>query len=168
MMKTTLIAGLLLATAAVPLAAQDADGPGSGDRRPTFEDFDANADGSVTQDEVEAFRAGRFAEVDTDGDGTVTLEEFTARAAARATERATAMFERLDADGDGTLTRDVLEMRGGHGPMGGRMFSRLDADDDGAVSREEYDAMMERRAEMRGKHGRGGDHGHGGHRYHRN
>ncbi len=165
MMKTTLIAGLFLTAAAVPLAAQGMGGPGGPEgegRRPTFEMLDADGDGKVTQAEIEAFRANRFAEVDADGDGVVTLEEFTAQAVARATERAAEMFGRLDADGDGTLSRDVLEARGPRGPMDeGRMFARLDADGDGAISLEEFEAMKERRAEMRGHREEGGrgDHG---------
>ncbi len=164
MMKTTLIAGLFLTAAAVPLAAQGPGGPGGHDgegRHPTFEMLDADGDGKVTQAEIAAFRAGRFAEVDTNGDGVVTLEEFTAQAVARATERAAEMFARLDADGDGALSRDALEARGALGPVDeGRMFARLDADGDGAVSLEEFEAMKERRAEMH-RHREGGRGGHG-------
>jgi hypothetical protein len=165
MMKTTLTAGLLLAIAAAPIVAQEMGGPGGPDEdsRPMFEQFDADGDGSVTMEEVEAQRGARFAETDTNGDGAVSLEEFTARAAARATERATAMFERLDADGDGSLSRDVLELHGPRGHMGERMFSGLDADEDGAVSEDEFDAARDRMAGMHGYRGHGGDRHHGGH-----
>lgn len=167
MMKTTLIAALALSAAATPLLAEDGPGPGGGERGGQFfEMLDADDDGQVTQAEIDTQRSERFAEVDADGDGAVTKEEFTTRAAARATERAEAMFERLDADGDGALSRDTLEAGEGRGPLAGRLFARLDTDGDGAVAREEFDAAMERRADMRGRgHHGDGDRGHGfGHR----
>jgi Ca2+-binding EF-hand superfamily protein len=168
MMKTTLIAGLFLSAAAVPLLAQGMmaedgpGGPGAGRGMMMFEEFDANGDGKVTQDEIDARREARFAEVDANGDGQVSLDEFTAQAAKRATERAKAMFERLDVDGDGMLSQDVLALRQGRGgPDGSRMIAMLDTDGDGAISEEEFQAAMDRRAEMRGEHGHGGR-GHGG------
>ncbi len=164
MLKPTLIAGLLLATAAVPLAAQDTDAPGPGPdaapMMPMFEAFDADGDGKVTKEEVDAYRANRFAEVDADGNGEVSLEEFKAEAVARAEERAAEMFARLDADGDGVLSRDVLESNDRRGAMAGRMFDRLDTDGDGAVSKEEVEAAMMRRAEMHGPGKGRGEHGH--------
>ena len=60
MMKTTLTAGLLLAVAAAPIAAQNMGGPGGpdDDHRPMFEEFDADGDGSVTMEEGSLYDPG--------------------------------------------------------------------------------------------------------------
>ncbi|MEO0916497.1 MAG: hypothetical protein AAFY31_05875, partial [Pseudomonadota bacterium] len=44
--------------------------------RDVFDAADANADGAVTPDEVEAYRAARIGEVDASGDGALSIEEF--------------------------------------------------------------------------------------------
>jgi hypothetical protein len=66
-----------------------------------FAEIDANGDGSVTVEEVEAHRAARFAAIDADGNGNVSRQEFMDHASAQAGERAGTMFDRFDADGDG-------------------------------------------------------------------
>jgi hypothetical protein len=101
-----------------------------------FDRFDADGDGRVTEAEIEAFRAARFAELDADGNGAVSRQEFIDHAAARAGERAGAMFDRFDA---GRRRRPVAGRdRGaqqGLGPDAARLIERFDADGDGAVSR---------------------------------
>jgi hypothetical protein len=126
------------------------DGPMAG-----FAQFDADGNGSVTAEEIEAFRAARFAELDADGNGQVSRQEFMDHAAARAGERAGTMFDRMDADGDGTLSRDAIEARRGPGPDAARMIARFDADGDGAVSEQELAEVRDRWMERR--EGRGGD-----------
>ena len=140
------------------LAQEDRDGR---DPQGFFDRFDADGDGLVTAEEIEAARDARFAEIDADGDGSVSQEEFVAHAGARASDRAVRMFERLDADGDGMLSRDAIEAQGRRGP-GERMISRLDSDGDGAVSAEEFEEGRDRMAERRGMHG--DKHGGKGHR----
>jgi len=134
---TLMVALGMGATAIAPTAAE-----ARGDReRPTFESLDANGDGMITADDIEAVRVARFSEMDANGDGTISLDEFQAQAAANSAERAERMFNRLDADGDGALGQDVLSKgRGG----GDRMIERLDTDGDGAVSEEEF-AELEKR-----------------------
>jgi hypothetical protein len=123
-----------------------------------FDRFDADGDGRVTEAEIEAFRAARFAELDADGNGAVSRQEFTDHAAARAGDRAGAMFDRFDADGDGVLSRDAIEAQRGLGPDAGRLIGRFDADGDGAVSREELADMREgMRGRMQDRMGRGND-----------
>lgn len=139
--KSLMIAALGTAVA-VPMAlalssdgiAQPGPGGQFGDRGPgmMFEAFDLNADGQVTREEVDQFRADRFAEVDTDGDGTVTEDEFVAHAQARAAERAAERFGALDADGDGALGPDVLAST-----QRGDMFTRLDQNGDGVITEDE-------------------------------
>ena len=114
--------------------AQPGPGGAFGDRGPgaMFEAFDLNADGQVTREEVDQFRADRFAEIDTNGDGTVSQEEFVAHAQARAAERAAERFAALDADGDGVLGPDVLASM----PRGD-MFARMDQNGDGVITEDE-------------------------------
>ena len=153
MKKTPLILALVASSMTMPLVAQTPEG--AEDRRPSFEALDADGDGKVTQAELEAFRASRFAEIDTNGDGSVSREEFLAQAAARSEARAGRMFERLDADGDGALSRDAIEAGRGRGPDPARMISRLDTDGDGALSEDEFEAARERLAERRQERGHG-------------
>jgi Ca2+-binding EF-hand superfamily protein len=134
-------------TATVALADARGQGP-----RMDFATMDANSDGSITIEDIEALRAQRFAALDADGNGSVSRQEFMDHAAGRAGDRAGTMFDRLDSDGDGVLSRDAIEARRGDGPDAGRMISRFDTDGDGAVSQEEFDAAktkMRDRAEMR-------------------
>jgi Ca2+-binding EF-hand superfamily protein len=131
-----------------------------------FAEIDANGDGSVTAEEIDAYRAARFAALDADGNGTVSRQEFMDHAAAQVAERAGTMFDRLDADGDGTLTRDVIEARRGPGPDAAVLIERFDADGDGAVSEEEIAVVQERMMERHEGRGdrmghRGGRHGEG-------
>ena len=144
-LRKTLMIAALGAAVTVPMAlalssdgnAQPGPGGQFGDRGPDamFEAFDLNADGQVTREEVDQFRADRFAEVDTNGDGTVSEAEFVAHAQARAAERAAERFSALDADGDGALGPDVLAST-----QLGDMFARLDQNDDGVITQDELSA----------------------------
>lgn len=147
--------------------AAEAQARGPQAERPTFEQIDADGDGSVTQAELDGFRTGRaaarFAAMDADGDGSVTAAELAAGDAARRADR---MIERLNSDGDGALSQAELEAREGrgrhgrgrmhrrgdaHGQMGGHdadrhaaMFARVDADGDGAIDAAEWADMPHR------------------------
>ncbi|WP_417211527.1 EF-hand domain-containing protein [Antarctobacter sp.] len=151
-----------------------AHGKGYGDRGPRdagmeemFEQIDADKDGKITKDEMEAFRTARFEAADTDGDGKLSQDEMTAARDARRVERMKTMVDRLDTDGDGLLSAEELAAGGPkRGPDA--MFDRLDADKDGALTMEE---MQQARGKMRdgGKHrfgGKRGEHGHRGDRGH--
>lgn len=127
-------------------------GPGAmGPRGPQviFSEMDANDDGKVTQEEIDAFKAARFAEIDTDGNGIVSAEELAAhhetKQADRMKDRAGRMLERLDTDGDGGLSAEELAA----GPEKG-LIERLDTDGDGAVSEEELAEMKQRFMDKRG------------------
>ena len=167
MKRTKVLTGALilaLTATALPLAAQDrGDGP-RGPRGPMF-DFsaaDTDGDGKVTQDEMTAARAARFAEADTNGDGVLSVEELVARAEAqraqRMNDRMQGMIERMDTDGDGMLSAEEMDP-----PRSAMMFSRLDRDDDGAISEDELAQARERfgdRAKkMERRHGEHGEHG---------
>lgn len=161
-------AGVALLTTALPLAAQQAGprGPGAANGDPEqriemfFATFDADADGTVTEAEIEAGALARFVEADTNGDGVLSVEELVAAAEARRLEeqrrKVEGMVERLDANGDGVLSQEEMD-EGRQASRMERMFERLDADGDGAITREE---MAEARFMKHGKPGERGQHGH--------
>ena len=70
-------------TATVALADARGQGP-----RMDFATMDANSDGSITIEDIEALRAQRFAALDADGNGSVSRQEFMDHAAGRAGDRA--------------------------------------------------------------------------------
>lgn len=123
---------------------------------PSFGDLDADGNGEVTRQEIEAMAERRFTEADTDGDGALTLDEMQAHARKKADERAARMLDRLDTNGDSRLTSDELpEPR-----RSGQMFERLDTDDSGGISREEFAEARERMMDHRRKgHGKMKRHG---------
>jgi Ca2+-binding EF-hand superfamily protein len=157
--NTALIGAITLAVAAssIPAVAQER---GQGPRGPLFqfEEFDANSDGKITQDEIDAHAAARFAAADTNGDGSLSADELLARLEEQRAERmkrnADRMVERRDANNDGVLSPDEMAPRNG-----ARLFSRLDANNDGEITKEEAEqarAKMQERRDGQGK--RFGDH----------
>jgi hypothetical protein len=146
-MRMTLVIAALsgLALGGVALAKGDKPhGP-----RMTFEQLDTNQDGQITEAEMKAQGAARFAKADTDGDGFLTTSEIEAAGSERAKKRAAHMMERMDTDKDGKLSVEEMgKPRGGKGDM----FAKFDADNSGGLSKEEFEAA---KSKMR-KH-RGGD-----------
>ncbi|MCA1298422.1 EF-hand domain-containing protein [Stappia indica] len=138
-------------------------GPDGMGRMGQMQDFDADGDGNVTREEVEAARAKLFADADKDGDGALTLEEYEAVWVARSDRRMVRMFQRLDRDGNLSVTREEATE-----PMAS-IVKRMDRNGDDALSIEDrgrYGKGMRghhgKRGEgMRGKRG-GGDCGNGG------
>ncbi len=167
-MKTKLlIAALITGVAATSVtAAGFGRGEGAGSFGPRggiaamdFATVDANADGSITLEELQALPAAKFAEADTDGDGFLSAEELTAQVTAQMAERAAARVEQQitsrDTNGDGVLSLEELQPTDTTRLTS--MFERLDADSDGNVTAEEFAAFetaMAQRGQMRG-----GDHG---------
>lgn len=173
--KIVLSAGLGLAALAGLIGAALAHGDGRGDfsghpmMQRMMQEADANGDGAVTRDEMQAFHQSQFGAFDADGNGAVTWEEMRAGMRDR-------MFSLLDADGDGQISRAEFDamhrgpdgrgsrmMGGGHmmgsGSMmnGGHMMSddemhhrrgygmmRFDENEDGAIDRDEAARMTER------------------------
>lgn len=168
MTRTSKLAGLTLATLAAALVASTAmaeRGPGrdGAQMRSPFAAFDfaavdANKDGKVTPEEIDAFRAAEITAADTDGDGLMTAAELSAvhlqRMQGRATEAAQKMIDRMDSDKDGKVS--TAEMLARNAPK--TMFERIDSDKDGALSEAEIAAAKDRMADRRGgKSRRGGE-----------
>ncbi len=161
LLLTTAVAAALLAGAA---GAQGRDPMGGG-----FDimSADADEDGRITREELEAQAQARFDEADADGDGALSPDEMVAAAEARRiaalTARMTGMVERMDDDGDGLLQYSEIEART---PRIAPMFDRLDQDGDGAIDESELAEMRDRRGDHHehhggrfDRHGGRGDHG---------
>ncbi len=144
------------AGAAVP--ATPMQGPGA-NSRPSFEDIDADHDGRVTEQELDAYRtarmtqraaegrpsanarkAARFAEMDTNGDGAISSEEFENH---RRQTREQRMQER------GTRS----------GRQGAIPFGLMDTNRDGAVTLEEYDDFVSKQGRQAPQSGANGPSG---------
>ena len=112
MNRTFVRTGLAAAAVALPLslaltltaAAQDrGPAPGVANRGPLAQ-FDTNADGAVTQAEIDSMRSDRLKLFDKNTDGKLSLEEYQALwLDAYSTEMVRA-FQRHDADGDAAVT----------------------------------------------------------------
>lgn len=132
-------------------------GPGAAIMDPErFDLIDTDKDGKLSEAELVADRAARFAQADTNGDGKLTAEEMAALGANGHAKRAGKMISRLDTDGDGALT--LAEMSASK--RGEKMFARMDADGDGALSKPELEKAREHMRDRAGR-GHGAGHGHG-------
>lgn len=157
MTQKVFVLALVAAVVGVAGAAQADDGR----ERPDFATLDANGDGVITQEELQAHAAARFASVDTNGDGGLSAEELIAAAGERAADRTERMIARADENGDGLIQQDEMRPRGGDRLA--RMFARVDADEDGTISEDEFTAAQERRAERgEGRRHEGGGQKRGG------
>lgn len=151
------ITAIALAGTAVTASAFGKDrGEGMRGPRVTFEEFDANADGKVTAEEIQAHFKARFDAADANGDGKLSAEEMATRAtqerAERMQQRMGRMIEKRDTDGDGMLSAEEMQPMQGRGDM---FFSRMDADKDGAISAEEFAQMKPRGGHDQGRPGHG-------------
>lgn len=114
---------------------------------------DANGDGIVTKDEMQAHSAQMFTRMDANGDGKLDAADREARREAHRTQ----MYDRLDADNNGQISRQefmAFEHEGKRGKHHGMVKRRghhrhmmADANKDGAVSQEEFAARALKRFE---------------------
>ena len=99
--------------------------------RRMMEQFDANADGSLTQSEIDQGRTEQMAKYDSDKDGNLSLQEFEALWLERMRPRMVDRFQNLDEDGDATVTSaEFLD------PFA-NMVERHDRNGDGALSKDD-------------------------------
>jgi len=88
-----------------PMGAMGGMGPMGGMAdNPVYRSFDADGDGTVTAQELEAGLAALHARHDTDGNGSLSAEEFAALFADVTRVMAERPFAMLDADGDGQIS----------------------------------------------------------------
>ncbi len=116
-----------------------------------FELADANKDGKLTQEEIDAARTQRFQSHDANGDGKLSLGEFEALFAEFIQPMTVRAFQFLDPDGDAEITMEEFS------EPGARLVERLDRNGDGTLSIEDR-----RDGSGPGSFGRGGF-GPGGH-----
>jgi hypothetical protein len=119
---------LILGIIALPALANAQAVPG--DR--LFQMIDADASGTLTAAEIDAFKTAQFARADTNGDGLLDEAERTALRESRAAEARAAVMAQMDSDGDGAISLpEFLAFSG--------LRQRLDADGDGSIARAEFD-----------------------------
>lgn len=74
MKNVTFISAIVMSAVAITGTSVLAAGPGG--REPvSFQELDADGDGQVTQQEMEAHRTARFTEADTNGDGMLSQKK---------------------------------------------------------------------------------------------
>ncbi|MEO5773497.1 MAG: calcium-binding protein [Sphingomicrobium sp.] len=119
---------------------------------------------TTTRAEVTAKVQQHFARVDANHDGAITQDELQAVGKARPNRMGAArngggFFERLDSNRDGQVTRGEFDAAraaraqqraGGQERRGEGMFARLDTNRDGAITRAEFDAARQQRGERNG------------------
>jgi Ca2+-binding EF-hand superfamily protein len=93
------------------------------------ERYDANKDGKITQDEVDANRKAWLEEFDADKNGTLSLDEFQALWLKARRERMVREFQEFDRDGNGQVTLDEYRQ-----PMAD-IVATMDSNGDGALDR---------------------------------
>lgn len=157
MKKTIWIGGAALIALAIPaIAAQHA-----GARAPGAGGMHEMMTKDMPRTEVEGMVKEHFAMVDANGDGAITMDEVQARHQAMHNSRMSQHFEEMDTNSDGSISRDEFDaahvregkpggpgrpgpMAGGpeggmrRGPMGmdggPKMFEKADANQDGKVT----------------------------------
>ena len=142
-MRNARIVALMALLAASVAATAATDGP-AGARELLVERIDANRDGVLARDEIEAFVRERVRVADRDGDGAISVEELRAVREQRRAARAQRRLARLDADHDGRVSvAEIAERRAA-------LMMRFDRDGDGAISPGERESA---RAEWRHRRG---------------
>lgn len=96
-----------------------------------FDAFDGNADGKLTQAEIDQARTERLTSFDTDGDGKLTLEEYQALWLDAMHSRIVDRFQDLDDNGDSVVTAEEFTA-----PYSA-VVSRMDRNDDGQIGPED-------------------------------
>lgn len=152
MKRAVLISGVTAIALALTAVSASAKGFGGRDGGPrmSFEQLDANGDGVLTQDELQAQGAARFAAVDANGDGLLSAEEIAAQADRDISDRVAKMIEKRDANGDGLLSQEEMQP---NEDRAARFFERMDENGDGGISQEEFEAKKKHGKRKGGRDG---------------
>ncbi len=138
--RTLVIAGLVAASAITTstlIIAHDGRGKHSGKfmkrhmMMKVVDQMDADRDGTITRQEMDAHRQQKLADHDTNQDNALQLAEFQPLWLEVMRDRMVDHFQRLDQDGDGQVTDSELAE-----PLRKMMLYR-DTNDDGALDRDE-------------------------------
>ena len=116
----------------------------------TFEEADADKDGSLDKKEARSICKKNFAKMDTDKNGTISKEELNAcgndmhdhnmhdKKSDAKHEKHSKEFAAADTDNDGTLTKEeVVKL-----PRVAKNFDAIDTDKDGTLDRNEVHEFM--------------------------
>lgn len=108
---------------------------GSGKRgdqmRALFKNADANKDRSITQEEIDTYRAAQVANADADKDGNISLAEFETIWMAQTKNKMVRAFQRLDSDADGSITQAE------HDERFANIVERMDRNGDGQLNKDD-------------------------------
>lgn len=117
-------------------------GHDGGMRMHMMERYDANKDGKLSQEEIDANRTQWHGDFDADKNGTLSLDEFQALWLKARHEQMVREFQRFDRDGNAQVTLDEYK-----DPLAS-MVADHDRNGDGVISRDDHRGM-------KGKHGKG-------------
>jgi hypothetical protein len=92
-------------------------------------EVDADKNGSITQDEINTFRAAKVAAADTTKDGVLSIEEFSVAYNEMMRSRMIDAFQNLDDDGNGSVTAAELDTKFGN------VVAKMDKNGDGVLSK---------------------------------
>ena len=95
------------------------------------ERYDANKDGKISQDEIDANRTSWLAEFDGDKSGTLALGEFQNLWLKARNQQMVREFQQFDRDGNGQITLDEYKL-----PLS-KIVAEMDQDKDNALSDDE-------------------------------
>jgi Ca2+-binding EF-hand superfamily protein len=136
--RSFLVAALAAAPALWALTATAGERPGG-----MLAKADLNGDGTITRQELAAYRDATAARMDANKDGFITTDEMQAyilaRMTAKAERMAAARIKAGDTDGDGRLSLAEEEAMG-EGRID-KLFARADTNGDGVISADELTAL---------------------------
>ena len=133
-------AGAALAQTSTDSTAATGGGEGGDRNQMMFQRIDADANGSISQDEMQGWRSKAVFRLDANADGKVTKEEVDQHMAQRQSQGgkpidSSQFFTTYDANSDGAIDED--ELRNG----GVKRFQTADTDANGELSVEEWQAL---------------------------
>ena len=113
-------------------------------------EVDTDKNGSITQDEINAFRAAKVGAADTTKDGALSLDEFGVAYNELMRSKMVDAFQTFDDDGNGSITAAELDLRFGD------VVAKMDRNGDGVLSKADRPDRDGKGGKGHGKH-RGGD-----------